>query len=1283
MQCDDEPRWREAVRQKMESELSRRVREALETPPLERMQRRSHLARQQKDISDLNAHLILDLTEKERDYLRTKQWKALQLKKQPGTENSQRTQQMELLFKDQLARSNHDEYPGVMGLDSLSEGIKDIRDVYSVSVNRFKVMKPKARHFYTKEGMRKALKSGRVPTGTQFLDEAGTYMDKYGIVRGNDGPYWPVECMPLFPTPRFRWWTDLEPEPLSDQIPANNKTVESQNTVFRGKWRGTQVAFDSERSVRDAQQLPVPEGCCPTLGFESRFECGNLRQARRVGQYEYELVLKTDLYTQRHTQWYYFRVTNVVPGVAYKFMIVNLLKRDSLYNHGMRPLVYSEKDAQEKHKGWSRTGHHISYSRNVMNHHSPLLQRGITYYMLEWQMEFPNADDTYYLAHCYPYSFTDLKEDLEVLLNNEERSQVTKREVLCESRAGNSCFLLTVTNFNVEDAKKAVVITARVHPGESQASWMMKGLLEFITGPDPVARELRDKFIFKVVPMINPDGVIVGNYRCSLAARDLNRNYRHPWREKFPTVWHVKKMVEELSQTYEILLYCDLHGHSRKPNVFMYGNNTSAESDPSAHTMAKAFLAERLFPWLMSVRSPEKFHFKSCKFNIRKCKESTGRVVMWRQMRIYNSFTLEATFSGTVLDKSRGRHFNILDFMEMGKILAEAVMDYHKVQEDEAKQTKTIRELTKAVTEQILTARGLIDAGSSLTEENPNEVPPKTNEKWTEALLTYLNTPRSEVLNLEEDASGGQTSESSQPHNQVLYSKGDALQMLEQLTTGQNMDACLNVLAQLDVTSTMEESDSSDSDSESDPEMRAPESKSKRKKRKSKKNRDRDAARRQSSIWEKKSLDEQKNKSLSALPVLSAITKSSGNSTATVVAESSDSGSNRQAVAASDKLTKARSVSGFVSKYEGRHNNGLPCFTEERSMERAAKKIAESRQRYEAKRNKDLSVYYVDEDGMHQVFEDGLNLNLGDLGYFRPTSSAGLNARVGYTHADNLPESNPQSLQPSSNFSEPRQNGFNYENSSTDSSESLEESINTTALGASNKNQFSSLPMSAKRNPYQHLEPLEAKSLMDASPIAKLSYLSHGLRPGLGNKATSSATSTTPVPPAPLGLAPLPYHHRLSAPESLSSALSTMQIPVGSTRSRYGEQKMSSVGVLRQIKESANEDIDAENCPRELGEQISTFNNDACNIAVAKDTSLSVNNHFKSRNIEQMVNHLSQNLYVSPVVKGTYLDRSSQNKLDLPLPMTRPLMTPGIPPDSRSIISVSKSRREEKRFLVE
>ncbi|KAK2082129.1 Cytosolic carboxypeptidase 4, partial [Saguinus oedipus] len=54
------------------------------------------------------------------------------------------------------------------------------------------------------------------------------------------------------------------------------------------------------------------------------------------------------------------------------------------------------------------------------------------------------------------------------------------------------------------------VITARVHPGESNASWVMKGTLEFLVSSDPVVRLLRENFIFKIIPMLNPDGVING-----------------------------------------------------------------------------------------------------------------------------------------------------------------------------------------------------------------------------------------------------------------------------------------------------------------------------------------------------------------------------------------------------------------------------------------------------------------------------------------------------------------------------------------------------------------------------------------------------------------------------------------------------------------------------------------------------------------------------------------------------------------------------------------------------
>lgn len=62
--------------------------------------------------------------------------------------------------------------------------------------------------------------------------------------------------------------------------------------------------------------------------------------------------------------------------------------------------------------------------------------------------------------------------------------------------------------------KRCVVISARVHPGETPASWMMRGMLDFITGESAEARLLRSLFVFKIVPMLNPDGVAFGNNRC-------------------------------------------------------------------------------------------------------------------------------------------------------------------------------------------------------------------------------------------------------------------------------------------------------------------------------------------------------------------------------------------------------------------------------------------------------------------------------------------------------------------------------------------------------------------------------------------------------------------------------------------------------------------------------------------------------------------------------------------------------------------------------------------------
>jgi len=104
-----------------------------------------------------------------------------------------------------------------------------------------------------------------------------------------------------------------------------------------------------------------------------------------------------------------------------------------------------------------------------------------------------------------------------------------RRTALCKTKAGNSVEMLIITNFMASQDqiadRKCVILSGRVHPGESNSSFVMEGLIEMLLSEEREAKQLRDTFVFKIIPMLNPDGVIVGNYRCSLAGLDLNRQW--------------------------------------------------------------------------------------------------------------------------------------------------------------------------------------------------------------------------------------------------------------------------------------------------------------------------------------------------------------------------------------------------------------------------------------------------------------------------------------------------------------------------------------------------------------------------------------------------------------------------------------------------------------------------------------------------------------------------------------------------------------------------------------
>ena len=255
------------------------------------------------------------------------------------------------------------------------------------------------------------------------------------------------------------------------------------------------------------------------LQFEARFESGNLARAERLfsDRDHYQLWIRPDSSTKGHAQWFYFAVANGTPGATYRFSIVNCVKRRSLFGaKGMQPMVYSTRAAEQSGVGWVRRGGApLSYHKNARVRAQTKSGRQKHFYTLTFDYEWQFADDVVYLAYSKPFTYTDLQLGLHGLLGEPERLRHVQLGSLCVSPAGYDVPLITVSagagdaaasrergsptkegrrgrsggarepaadwDFPLE--RKAVVVTARCHPGETSSSFVMEGLLEFLSGP--------------------------------------------------------------------------------------------------------------------------------------------------------------------------------------------------------------------------------------------------------------------------------------------------------------------------------------------------------------------------------------------------------------------------------------------------------------------------------------------------------------------------------------------------------------------------------------------------------------------------------------------------------------------------------------------------------------------------------------------------------------------------------------------------------------------------------
>lgn len=103
---------------------------------------------------------------------------------------------------------------------------------------------------------------------------------------------------------------------------------------------------------------------------------------------------------------------------------------------------------------------------------------------------FVDDNDTVFLAHCYPFTYSDQCEFIKKVCTFQNKDKIRKT-VLCKSLAGNDVDMLIVTNFLSDPVdiavRKSIILTSRVHPGETNASFVMNGVLDFLVGDDEQA----------------------------------------------------------------------------------------------------------------------------------------------------------------------------------------------------------------------------------------------------------------------------------------------------------------------------------------------------------------------------------------------------------------------------------------------------------------------------------------------------------------------------------------------------------------------------------------------------------------------------------------------------------------------------------------------------------------------------------------------------------------------------------------------------------------------------
>jgi len=269
-----------------------------------------------------------------------------------------------------------------------------------------------------------------------------------------------------------------------------------------------------------------------TLSVSSAFDGGNIRLVSIEGdRVDLEIVKdrQSDFY-----QWFYFRLTGAA-GRPVELRIVNCA--GSAYPFGWpgyRACI------SEDRTNWTRVAD--------TNYAGGILTIPVT----------PDANSVWF-AYFAPYT---MERHHDLIAEAAQDPDVTHRS-LGQTLDGHE-----IDYLRIGEGPLQAWLYARQHPGESMAEWWMEGALEkLLDRADPVARRLRQRATFHIVPNMNPDGTLRGHLRTNSAGVNLNREWHAPSLERSPEVFHVLREMDSTGVHFAM----DVHGDEAIPANFLAG----------------------------------------------------------------------------------------------------------------------------------------------------------------------------------------------------------------------------------------------------------------------------------------------------------------------------------------------------------------------------------------------------------------------------------------------------------------------------------------------------------------------------------------------------------------------------------------------------------------------------------------------------------------------------------------------------------------------------------------